>query len=279
MCGYMNKRSVVLRINILLVLIFVLSIIISLQPMTKTKEYNIIYVDDDGTSDYTSIQDAINAANENDTIYVYNGTYFENLIIDKPIKLIGENKQNTIIDGKSNGDVIFLDPSSNYVNISGFTIQNSGIDRYDEGINIDSDFNKIIGNIVKDCNCGMSLDYWAHNCLIQDNIFTSNNKGISVYSVFPNNNLIFHNNFVKNTMSSYDNSNGLWDYNGQGNYWDDYTGNDNNGDGIGDTPYNIPGGSTQDNYPLMKPYGTPGFELLIMIIAIAFVIIMLKRKK
>ncbi len=39
----------------------------------------------------------------------------------------------------------------------------------------------------------------------------------------------------------------------EGNYWNDYEGVDTNGDGVGDTPYKIPGGNNIDWYPLMKP--------------------------
>ena len=57
-----------------------------------------------------------------------------------------------------------------------------------------------------------------------------------------------------------------WDngYPSGGNYWEDYTGTDNyhgpnqnlsGSDGIGDTPYNIYGGSNQDLYPFMEPNG------------------------
>lgn len=275
----MNKKSIITRINILLILLFALSLIIVEPPAAQTKEGNTLYVDDDGGADYTSIQEAINAANNSDTVHVYSGTYFENIVIDKIINLVGEDKTTTIIDGNNNGDVVFLSPSSNYVNMTGFTIQNSGNEMYDEGINIDSDFNKITGNIIRDCNTGLSLDFWAHNCLITENIITSNNKGITVYSVYPNNNLIYRNNFAENQINAYDNSNSTWYTSGEGNYWDDYTGSDGNGDGIGDTPYSIPGGSTQDEYPLMEPHGTPGFEVVIMILAIAFVIFILKKKK
>jgi hypothetical protein len=43
-----------------------------------------------------------------------------------------------------------------------------------------------------------------------------------------------------------------WDNSTLGNYWDDYSGLDDNQDGIGDTPYIIDE-NNKDNYPLMNP--------------------------
>ena len=52
-----------------------------------------------GPNNYTKIQDAIDNASDGDTVFVYDGTYYENIIINKSINLTGENKDTTIIDG------------------------------------------------------------------------------------------------------------------------------------------------------------------------------------
>jgi len=68
------------------------------------------------------------------------------------------------------------------------------------------------------------------------------------------NNLIYHNNFLDNARQAIDSgSNNHWDYNGEGNYWSDYPGKDENDDGIGDTPYHVHS-NVMDNYPLMEPF-------------------------
>ena len=59
---------------------------------------NIITVDKNGDGDYTTIQEAINNAKSGSTIYVKNGKYPEILDIRKQIKLIGEDKESTIIN-------------------------------------------------------------------------------------------------------------------------------------------------------------------------------------
>jgi hypothetical protein len=94
------------------------------------------------------------------------------------------------------------------------------------------------------------------NNTIRENNINMNDYGLT--SSDGNNNHIYHNNFIKNTvLNAYDYVSNIWDdeYPSGGNYWDDYTGTDSDGDGIGDIPYDIPNGDNQDRYPLINPNG------------------------
>ncbi|UCF12379.1 MAG: hypothetical protein JSW06_10135 [Thermoplasmatales archaeon] len=70
------------------------------------------------------IQDLINNASSGDTIYIPSGTYYENIIINKSISLVGEDKETTIIDGSGTGDVVYV--SADWVNIAGLRCKSRG---------------------------------------------------------------------------------------------------------------------------------------------------------
>jgi len=217
---------------------------------------------------YSTIQAAINDANESDTIYVHSGTYLEMIIVDKTLTLMGEGSSSTTLSGSGYHT---LKVTTNNVNISGFKIQNSGVSYYcvfldtvtgcmisnnhlrngGHGIYLgSSDSNNIIDNIIQDNNVGIYLSNSDSNNIMSNNIKNNNANGIFLNSL-SSGNTIYLNDFSDNMDSNAkDYGFNNWDYSLQGNYWDDYNGVDDNGDGKGDTPYSIPGGSNQDNYPL-----------------------------
>ncbi len=82
----------------------------------------VITVDDDGPADFNNIQDAINDANYGDTIYVAEGTYVENITLKNGVALIGQDPNNTIIDGNDNGSVVISEDYDPNTILEGFTI-------------------------------------------------------------------------------------------------------------------------------------------------------------
>jgi len=70
-------------------------------------------------------------------------------------------------------------------------------------------------------------------------------------------NKIYHNNIVNNVC--FDDGENFWDndYPNGGNFWADYNGSDEDEDGFGDIPYDVPGGKNKDNYPFMEPIVPP----------------------
>ena len=171
-----------------------------------------------------NIQGLIDNASDGDTIYIPSGIYYENIIINKSINLVGEDKNTTIIDGGGSGDVAYV--SADWVNISGFTIQNSGNygdPYYDGGIDIRSKYNNITGNNFKLNKQGIILR--NDNNAIVDNILTDNDCGLALHYSKSNNSIIISNNITNN------NNYGLY-LGGSNNIISGNTINSNNWDGI-----------------------------------------------
>ncbi len=123
----------------------------------------------------------------------------------------------------------------------------------------------IIGNTIVATSGGAALySIGAFNHIIA-NSFENNNCGILAYTEDANE--IRQNNFIGNTEQCLVEAIWVFEDAKLGNYWSDYTGEDTNGDGIGDTPYIIDtqrveiihndsfivGHDVQDKYPLMAP--------------------------
>lgn len=126
---------------------------------------------------------------------------------------------------------------------------------------------RTVTNVIATCDIYSNSDsgifiYQASDTNITNCNIYSNKFGVSI-EWFSDYNLIYHNNFVNNQYNAVDSCSNTWDdgYPSGGNYWSDYTGvdiysgpgqNESGSDGIGDTPYDIFGGSNSDEYPLMN---------------------------
>jgi len=176
------KKGVVIAV---ILLFFSVSVIPStgttnVKPTTThATSGNTLYVGGNGTGNYSSIQDAIDDSSNGDTVYVYaySSPYYENVLVDKSINLIGEDRETTVIDGNGKGSVITVKRDG--VTISGFTIQNSGTERWDySGIEVFQRYYcRIFNNIIRANRNGIFL-FCTEYCNVTNNIIISNEVGI-----------------------------------------------------------------------------------------------------
>ncbi|MGB9979269.1 right-handed parallel beta-helix repeat-containing protein [Methanobacterium sp.] len=142
---------------------------------------------------YTSLQAAINDAESWDTITAEAGTYYENLIINKHLYLIGAGKDVTIINGQQSGSAITITPGA-FVTITGFTITNGkseGGGGILNGGTLTLQNSTVTGNKVfsdTDSACGGGI-YNYHILILKDSSVSGNsilgydNRGAGIYNL------------------------------------------------------------------------------------------------
>lgn len=166
----------------------------------KSKENHIII---EGKGSYTSIQSAINNASENDTIIVYDGTYYEALVINKSINLIGAGSTLTFLaydENKANVSTLIL-VTANSCTIEGFKISTNDSSLNINGITVDSSNNIISNNEIMNNKYGIYLSRKndSSDNIISNNIIINNTRGIYM-STGSKNNIVSSNNVSFNTQ-------------------------------------------------------------------------------
>jgi parallel beta-helix repeat protein len=218
---------------------------------------------------YLSIQGAIDNANPSDTIVVNNGTYNERLLIDKTLNLTGWNRDTTIIDGGGSGNVIDANNYVHWVNISGFTIQNSMIGS--SGIKLFQNDNwRIESNNFTDNWWGIIVTDSNYNIIKNNDFYSNDDYGLRLSGGAGGEyyHRVYQNNFINNSKHAYcAYTPNQWNLSAAigGNYWDNWTSPDTlsgpsqdqpGADGFVDNPYPwIGGGTNFDYYPFVDKNG------------------------
>jgi parallel beta-helix repeat protein len=143
------------------------------EPLYACKASNASYL----LQTHETIQEAIDAARPGDTVYISSGVYFENLVINKSITIVGEGWSNTVLSGNKSGTIVEI--LSDNVSLCGFTLCNA-----EEAIALDNVKNcEIRENFITNISLSYGTGIHAVNC---ENITVEGNyfEDIYYYHVF-----------------------------------------------------------------------------------------------
>ncbi len=164
------------------------------QIVMPTTSGNTLYVGGNGTGNYSSIQDAIDDSSSGDTVYVYDDSspYYENVVVDKSINLVGENRDSTIIDGGGESAIVL---SADGVDVSGFNLHNYKFQQYGNVTHvmiIQSDNNIIYDNLVTgNTTFGIYISETAYNNITNNIVNGEFTSGVDIEN--SNNTTIYKN--------------------------------------------------------------------------------------
>lgn len=130
-----------------------------------------------GYDHFDNIQDGVDAVNISGTVLVHNGTYYDNVVIDQELTLMGEDEDEggsnnfSIIDGNNSSDVIKVQADD--VEIANLNITNSGNSFDESGIHI-YEFNRIVISQNHIYNNGCGIKTLGNGIEIRENDINSN---------------------------------------------------------------------------------------------------------
>jgi nitrous oxidase accessory protein NosD len=222
---------------------------------------NIILDGDSYTLEGSTIGVAINLTTSNVTVKNIN-------IMDWHTGILGAYNNNTILGNKITGCSYGIKIYADEYRIIGNQLADNG-----EGIRLHGGLNLISQNNIANNGVGLMILGYASRVenIITENMVAYNENGM--YIVWNQMGIcekIYRNSFIDNSqqilipspfVGTAENPIGVtkiasstWNNGSEGNYWSDYKGTDNDGDGVGDMPYVIDEVDT-DGYPLMAPVG------------------------
>jgi parallel beta-helix repeat protein len=200
-----------MKIFTFLTLLGVSSILI-FQPICTivafSQDASFIYVDDDNSDGpwdgsiehpYRYITDAISVAQIADTIFVFGGFYDENLIINKPLTILGES-WGTIIQSDSE-DAIILIKDTESVIIENISVNHfpDSIEKIGTGISINNSISiSILHSVSFNNEYGIVIESQSNDCILSGNTIVGNYIGIDICG--STDNLVYANQIQNNTI-------------------------------------------------------------------------------
>jgi len=166
-------KGLVAGVILLFVGMSILSSVAQIIERPSLLKRNLLFVGGSGPGNYTHIQDAINTALDGDTVFVYDDSapYYEHLLIDKSITLLGQNRSSTIIDGTNTSTGLHI--TSDCVIIRQFTFRNSGGEQTDTCILITANATTIINCTVYRARTGMIIQRGTNHTIMDCDVHTT----------------------------------------------------------------------------------------------------------
>ena len=180
-------KGILLKIKLIIIVLFCLFCSLLSSILWEIKQ--------DGTGDFTTIQEGINASVDSDTVLVYPGTYYENIIYNGKNIIVASLEfttgnpiyiSSTVIDGQQQESCVRVKDFETTAQIQGFTITNGwGSQFYQSdggGVQVTGAYQQPTSFSIKNCRITKNnSEFGGGICAYRCNLTLS---GVSVHDNF-----------------------------------------------------------------------------------------------